>query len=67
MFLLNSNSAAKDIAHLTLSFDKQAKDRSEFELRMFQTEIQNSIYHNKGEREREARFVFLIKLILILF
>lgn len=43
-----SNSAAKDIAKLTLSFDKQLIDRNDFDLKVFQSEIQNSIYHNKG-------------------
>ncbi len=45
----NSNSAAKDIAQLTLNFDKQLKSRNDFDLKIFQTEIQKSIYHNKGK------------------
>lgn len=48
-----SNSAAKDIAQLTLSLDKQVKDRNEFDLKLFQSEIQNSIYHNKGKLKNE--------------
>jgi torsin-1 len=48
VFIFLSNSAAKDIAQLTLTFDKQNIDRNDFESKMFQSEIQNSIYHNKG-------------------
>lgn len=66
VFIFLSNSAAKDIAHLTLSFDKQVKDRNEFDLKLFQTEIQNSIYHNKGKFFLYIRAYlnkFIIKLL----
>lgn len=48
VFIFLSNSAAKDIAQLTLSLDKQGIHRNDFDLKVFQNEIQNSIYHNKG-------------------
>ena len=64
VFIFLSNSAAKDIAQLTLSFDKQMKHRNEFDLKVIQSEIQNSIYHNKGKinldlkKKEENYFLF---------
>ena len=67
MYLLNSNSAAKDIAQLTLSFDKQLKDRNDFDLKVFQSEIQNSIYHNKEENDKGLWHASIIDSYLIDF
>jgi hypothetical protein len=67
VFIFLSNSAAKDIAQLTLSFDKQKIDRNDFELKLFQSEIQNSIYHNKEENERGMWHASIIDSYLIDF
>jgi hypothetical protein len=71
VFIFLSNSAAKDIAQLTLSYDKQLKHRNEFDLKVFQSEIQNSIYHNKGKLnlkrafKKTRPFKFLMILLIL--
>lgn len=47
VFIFLSNSAAKEIAHLTLEFEKNNVKRNEFELKKFQKTIQNFVYHKK--------------------
>jgi len=67
VFIFLSNSAAKDIAHLTLNFDKQVRDRNDFEIKLFQSEIQNSIYHNKEDNEKGLWHASIIDSYLIDF
>ena len=50
---------------MTLNFDKQVKDRNEFDLRTFQSEIQNSIYHNKEENDKGLYHASIIDSYLI--
>ncbi|CAF0915440.1 unnamed protein product [Brachionus calyciflorus] len=67
VFIFLSNSAAKDIAQLTLSYDKQNVYRDDFQLKVFQTEIQNSIYHNKEANEKGLWHASIIDSYLIDF
>jgi hypothetical protein len=67
VFIFLSNSAAKDIAKMTLTFDKQLIDRNDFEVKLFQSEIQNSIYHNKEENEKGLWHASIIDSYLIDF
>ena len=65
VFIFLSNSAAKDIATMTLNFDKQQVDRNHFEVKLFQSEIQNSIYHNKEENNKGLWHASIIDSYLI--
>lgn len=47
VFIFLSNSAAKEIAQLTLEFEKSNIKRNDFELKKFQKTIQNFVYHKK--------------------
>ena len=67
VFIFLSNSAAKDIAQFTLSYDKQNIHRNDFDLKVFQSEIQNSIYHNKEENEKGLWHASIIDSYLIDF
>ena len=50
---------------MTLNFDKQVKDRNDFEIKLFQSEIQNSIYHNKEDNEKGLWHASIIDSYLI--
>ena len=52
---------------MTLNFDKQVKDRNDFEIKLFQSEIQNSIYHHKEDNEKGLWHASIIDSYLIDF
>lgn len=67
VFIFLSNSAAKDIAKTTLGLDKQLVNRNDFQVKQFQAEIQNSIYHNKEENDKGMWHASIIDSYLIDF
>ncbi len=67
VFIFLSNSAAKEIAQMTLNFDKQNVKRENFEVKLFQSEIQNSIYHHKDENNKGLWHASIIDSYLIDF
>jgi hypothetical protein len=49
IFIFLSNSAASEIAQLTLEYERANVKRADFELKKFEKIIQNSVYHKKGK------------------
>ncbi len=67
VFIFLSNSAAKEISHMTLNFDKQNVKRENFEVKLFQSEIQSSIYNHKDENNKGLWHASIIDSYLIDF
>jgi len=67
VFIFLSNSAAREISHLTLSQDKNNIKREEFLLGSFQKAIQQSVYYNKDSDNKGLWHASIIDSYLIDF